>query len=156
MEFAVQFYSVDCDTFQVTDEMVMTAIMCADITNARSGCLLVLHSGETCVIHSVSRNFEVAEKCINFLRSYLSEDKCLTRKSLQMNEKISSIRVDVERATASVIVLGSYPTVKTVINCEVQTSEDASASQSLNTSQQCGLRDTLTMKKDLMRFLELS
>ena len=134
----------------------MTAIICAELTNSVNGCLLALYSETTCVVHSITRNKKVAEKCIGFLESYLFLDKCLSKRSAEMNSDIASIRADIRTVVSRVVVLGSYPIVKATTNRALQTKDDIQTQVGDINAADISRRNNLMMKKELKSFLDRS
>ena len=111
IEFSVKIYEVAEQTFKFTEEMLIASLVSSSIANASRGCLLVLYSTLSCVVFDVPRNDTVVDKILHFTDSFLKESKCLSKRTKEMMEKMSSVQNVICNMAKDIVTLGSYPLV---------------------------------------------
>ena len=107
--FCGKTFKVEVQTFRYTDEMLTASLASATIANASKGCLMVVYSEESMVVFNVSRNDELINSMITFVKSYINSAECLSKRNSEMIEKISGIQSALANAANLTVTLGSYP-----------------------------------------------
>ena len=108
--YTVIFREVE-DTFEISDELVTSAILTSHCCNTSKGSLVVTYSDSSFVVSSVPNSAKLSEEFVSLILSYSTGTKCLTKRSKQLNEKISLVRNSLTSTMKKVITLGSYPLV---------------------------------------------
>ena len=109
IEFSIKIYRVEIDTFHISEEVMVSALVSSFTVDARRGCLVVLCSNETMVVHSIPRNDDLLSKMKRLIDSYLLSTREIQRRNAEMLNEIELVRREVESGLLDVTILGSYP-----------------------------------------------
>ena len=140
--YSVVFIEVDGNTTEVTEEMITTALLTSHSCNSLKGCLLVLHSVSSLIIHTVPSCRELSQKFLTIILSYCTATKCLSKRSKELNDKISIVKSEVRTAMDNKVTLGCYPIVKVT---DLSISDEESVSRNV---------DIKNLKVEILGFLD--
>ena len=94
------------------------------------GSLYVKAGKDICVVFSIPVNLSIAREALSIIRSILRMDKCLTKRTQLMLQQISTLQTSLKQELSNVIVVGSYPLIK---SCDyLKNSRDYSHDRRLN------------------------
>ena len=114
LEYIIMFKKVEINTCRVTTEMVATCIASSHICKPSKGCLLVIFSLSSMVIHSIGLASKLAQDMLTFLKTYVSAPKCLKKRSKEQCDQIIEMKANLANEYSNIITLGTYPIVEEV------------------------------------------
>ena len=155
VEFTVKIFNVSLQTFKFTEEMLIAALISSSISNASRGSLIVLNSELSIVVFNVPRRDEAVEQVLKFVKSYLHQPKCVSRRAKDMTDKIQIIRNNVSDIAKQIVTLGSYPPVKEAnMTLRTEVLKNNILKPNAKTKSTTQGKDVALLQKDLTAFLD--
>ena len=112
MQYSVRTQSSESNLFDLTLEELLTSIVDSYICGSVRGSLYVKAGKEICVVFSIPVNLSIAREALSIIRSLLRMDKCLMKRTQIMLQQISTLQTSLKQELSNVIVVGSYPLIK--------------------------------------------
>ena len=124
LDYIVIFNEVKTNTFEYSPDVLVTSLVSMEICKPSKGCILVNYSKSSFVAASLSQNGALSRSMMSFIRNYTFAPKCLSKRSKQELETISSIRINVSETVKSLSTIGSYPLIPNVVDSSILNSTE--------------------------------
>ena len=154
IEFSLKFFRVEANTFQMSEEYLVSGLASSYIVNAVRGCILVLYNQESCVVFNVEKNDGLINKMKSFIKYYLKLDKCINRRSPEMIQIIEELRKDIAANMSNVNILGSYPLVTAVLNTPRTQNESCILLPLPRPKRELKLKNKIDIRKDISHIMD--
>ena len=122
LDYIVIFNEVKTNTFEYSPEVVVTSLVSMEICKPLKGCIIVNHSKSSFAAASLLQNSSLSRSMLSFIKRYTFAPKCLSKRTKQELETISSIRIKVMQLMESLATIGSYPLIPNVVDSSILTS----------------------------------
>ena len=100
--------------FECKLETMALCLIDAHLSKSKTGCLLIQHSNNSCVVFMIPTNERLSQEMLSIISEYTGANKCIAKRPKETILRINAVRSELALCSNSCSILGSFPMVGSV------------------------------------------